>query len=379
MRNSASFIASRRCLRACAWIALAASALAPRATPAQAGTGVAPAGLSVVWSAPGRKLHGEIGAWSIAAFSTDGKLVAVGDETGVRVLRASDGTFVRKIWPAFGNAFAYSLAVSSAGAVAVGRVGNVEVHPADARLPSQRYDCAGACGPVGAAAFSPNGTLLAFQGARTLADRKRGLGGVRVVDLRDGRAVADLDASPARARVRFAANGRRLLAAHATPFDDSELYGVRAWTVADWKLMDDLLGAKRVARAEGALERAQFAGTFERDGNLELRDMVSDGVVWSTPLVPPAFDVTGDAQALMKLRLVEISPNGELIVSYEAPAETGLATHGTLVIRSALDGGVLAMYDVADVTSIAIAPDSKTFVYTTGSGQTYTTLARVPL
>jgi hypothetical protein len=37
------------------------------------------------------------------------------------------------------------------------------------------------------------------------------------------------------------------------------------------------------------------------------------------------------------------------------------------------------MYDVADVTSLAIAPDGKTFVYTTGSGQIYTTLARVPL
>jgi hypothetical protein len=372
-------IAVSRRVRGLACAALAACALAPGETPAQATNGGAPAGLSAVWSAPGRKLHAEIGAWSIAAFSTDGKLVAIGDETGVRVLRASDGAFVRKLWPTFGNAFAYSLAVSASGAVAIGRVGNVEFHPADARLPSKRYDCAGACGPVGAAAFSPNGALLAFQGARSLADRRRGLGGVRVVDLRDGRAVADLDASAARARVRFAANGRRLLAAHATPFDDSELYGVRAWTVADWKLMDDLLGAKRVPRAEGVLERAQFAGTFERDGSLELRDLVSDGVVWSAPLVPPAFDATGDAQALMRLRLVEIAPNGELIVSYEAPAEAGLTTHGTLVIRGAADGAVHAMYDVADVTSIAIAPDSKTFLYTTGSGQIYTTLARVPL
>lgn len=372
-------IAPSRPVRRLVCAALAAGALASLDAPAQTAKGAGPAGLASVWSIPGRRLHNEIGAWSIAAFSTDGKLVAIGDETGVRVLRASDGAFVRKLWPTFGNAFAYSLAVSASGAVAIGRIGSVEVYPADARLPSKRYDCAGACGPVGAAAFSPNGTLLAFQGARSLSDRRRGLGSVRVIDLRDGRPVADLDASPARARVRFAANGRRLLAAHATAFDDSELYGVRAWTVADWRLMDDLLGAKRVARAEGTLERAQFAGTFERDGNLELRDMVSDGVVWSAPLVPPAFDATGDAQVLMRLRLVEIAPNGKLIVSYEAPAEAGLTTHGTLVIRGAGDGAVHAMYDIADVTSIAIAPDSRTFVYTTGSGQIYTTLARVPL
>ena len=55
----------------------------------------------------------------------------------------------------------------------------------------------------------------------------------------------------------------------------------------------------------------------------------------------------------------------------------GRAAVGAIVIRGALDGAVAAMYDVPDVAALAIAPDGKTFVYTTGSGQTYTALARV--
>jgi WD40 repeat protein len=366
---------------ACAALAVLALAYARSAAaqPSGADRPVTPAGLEVVWQVPGRRLRDEIAAWSIDAFSTDGKLLAVGDATGVRILRTGDGSAVRKLWPTFGDEFAYALAVSGQGAVAVGRVGKIELYPADDRLPPARHECAGACGPVGAIAFSPDGSLLAFQGARGLADRRRGLGAVRVIDTRSGAAVADLDASAARARVRFSANGRRLLAAHATPFDERELNGVRAWDVADWRVMDDLLGARRVPRAEGAIERAQFAATFEREGTLEIRDLITDGLVWSAPLVPPSFDSTGDAQASMKLRLVEIAPNGEFIVSYEAPATPGVATLGTIVIRRAAEGSVEAMYDVADVTAIAIAPDSKTFAYTTGSGQIYTVLARVPL
>jgi hypothetical protein len=42
------------------------------------------------------------------------------------------------------------------------------------------------------------------------------------------------------------------------------------------------------------------------------------------------------------------------------------------------DGGAVAMYDVAEVNALAFAPTSDRFVYTTGAGRTYTTLARVP-
>jgi hypothetical protein len=40
---------------------------------------------------------------------------------------------------------------------------------------------------------------------------------------------------------------------------------------------------------------------------------------------------------------------------------------------------VEALYDVARISDLTIAPDSKSFVYTTATGQTYTAVARVPL
>jgi hypothetical protein len=348
----------------------------PSSLPAQAGD--TPLGLSIVWRAAGRKLHDEISAWSVDAFSTDGKLVAIGDATGVRILRARDGASVRKLWPTFADQTVYALAVSKAGAVAVGRVGNVELFGADPRDEGRRFPCSGACGPVMSVAFSPDGALLAFQGARGLADRKLGLGSVSVVDVRSRRSVAQLDASAARARVGFSADGRRLLAASVTPFDDREQFGVRTWRVSDWRVTNNILGAQRVARSEGAIGGAEFAAAFERDGHLEVRDLAHDAVLWSAPLVPPTFDAPADGRALT-LRLVEIARNGLFILSYEAPVTAGPEISGALVIRSAADGAVQAMYDAPDVTALAIAPDGKTFLYTVGSGTTYTALARVPM
>jgi hypothetical protein len=42
------------------------------------------------------------------------------------------------------------------------------------------------------------------------------------------------------------------------------------------------------------------------------------------------------------------------------------------------DGSVVAMYDVVGVNALAVAPDGNSFVYSTGAGRTYTTLARLP-
>ena len=65
--------------------------------------------------------------------------------------------------------------------------------------------------------------------------------------------------------------------------------------------------------------------------------------------------------------LIEIAPNGKFVLSYEASSAydaTGL-TKGTLVIRSAVDGAVEALYDVARISDLSIAPDGKTFTYST--------------
>jgi WD40 repeat protein len=359
------------------------AALAPyvAAQPAPPGAaGDTPLGLSVVWRIPGRMLHDEISAWAIDAFSTDGKLVAIGDATGVRIVRARDGAVVRKVWPGPNDQTVYSIAVSSVGDVAVGRVGKVEVHPADVRYGSARFDCSGACGPVSSVAFSPDGTLLAFQGARGLPERRLGLGSVNVVNVRTGAAVAQLEASAARARVGFSTDGRRLLAATVTPFDDLERFGVRVWRIADWRIASNVPGARSIGRSQGTLPGIEFAAAFESDGKLELRDLSADAALWSVPLVPPALDSKTKTGAI-RLRLVEIAPNGRYVLSYEAPEASAIAgpPAGTLVIRTAADGLVQAMYDARDVSAIAISPDSKTFLYTTGSGQTHTVLARVPL
>lgn len=375
--------AARRAAAATASLAFAAalgsSVAAQTVLPPSSAGDDTPVGLSVVWSVPGRRLHDEISAWAIDAFSTDGKLVAIGDGGGVRILHARDGVFVRKVWPGFSDETVYSIAVSKSGDVAVGRVGKVELHPADERRESARYECTGACGPVASVAFSPDGALLAFQGARGLPERRLGLGSVNVVDVRTGAAVAQLDASAARARVGFSADGRKLLAAIVTPFDDLERFGVRAWRIADWRVTSNVPGTNAIGRSHGALPGTEFAAAFERDGNLELRNLTTGAALWSAPLVTPIDAKTSAGK--IRLRLVEIAPTGRFVLSYEAPeaSRTGGPPAGTLVIRNATDGAIEALYDERDVSALAIAPDGKTFLYTTGSGQTRTVLARVPL
>ena len=110
-----------------------------------------PPGLAAVWRIDGRKLDAHDSAWSLAAFSTDGTLVGISDESGTRIYRARDGALVRMFAPPFSTGqFAYSLAISTSGAVALGCVGSVDFYSSvDARDP-QRYYCAGSCGPVSA-------------------------------------------------------------------------------------------------------------------------------------------------------------------------------------------------------------------------------------
>ena len=340
----------------------------------------APAGLSIVWQVNGRKLHDAISASSIEAFSPDGKFVAIGDETGVRVRRTEDGSLVDMFWPGFADPVIYSLAVSPSGEVAIGRVGKVELHKPGAARDVFPYTCADDCGPVGAVAFSPDGELLAFQGRRSLANRRLGLGSVTVVDVRTGAVRAELEASAARARVAFSRDGQRLFAASTTPIDDREWFGLRVWTTADWTLDSRLLGGSRAAWSEGALADTQFAAAYAHDGSVEVSDLETGHMLWSAGLVGPDLELEADRYTT-RLDRIEIAPSGEFVISYETPVldARGAATVGAIVIRRALDGAVAAMYDVPDVAALAIAPDGKTFVYTTGSGQTYTALARVGL
>jgi hypothetical protein len=133
-------------------------------------------------------------------------------------------------------------------------------------------------------------------------------------------------------------------------------------------------------RRVAPLGAVPYAGVSMQDGNIEARDLENDRVLWSVPLVPPETDGTDSAPSATNLDLVEIAPNGKFVLSYESSTTfdaTGRA-NGTLVIRRAADGVVEALYDLPRVSDLSIAPDGRTFAYSTAAGQTYTAVARVP-
>jgi hypothetical protein len=331
-----------------------------------------PPGLAAVWRVDGRKLPARAAAWSVAAFSTDGALVGVSDESGTRIYRARDGALVRMFARPFATGqFAFSLAISGAGEVAIGRVGSVDLYTLARADEPRRYYCAGACGPVSAVAFSRDGRWLAFQAVRGALEPSPGL--VTVVDLRADAPPLSLEATATRAQVLFAGDGGSLVAANVLRLDDSGVFGVRTWTAsAGWRRVRDVPGALVPRGTVGPFALNDHLAAYQRAGRLELRELATGAVVWTAPLAP-SLDAAGSA---MKLDLVALAQNGELALSYESP--TAAASPGALVLRRMRDGATLAMYDVADVSALAIAPDAGSFVYTTGAGRTYAALARVP-
>ena len=333
-----------------------------------------PPGLASVWRVDGRKLDAHAAAWSLAAFSTDGTLVGVSNDGGTRIYRASDGRLAHMFpAPLATGQFAYSIAISSTGLLALGRVGGLEVHALDSRAEPVRYHCLGLCGPVTALAFSPNGAWLAYQASHGARDPWPGF--VNVVDLKSRARVAELEASTTRTGVAFAADGRTLVAANVTRIDDSGTFGLRAWSgSADWRRTRDLKGASVPSGSIGPFAFTERLAAYSRAGQLEVRELATGSLVWAAPFVAPALDAADEA-APMTLELVAFAPRGDLVLSYESPAS---AAPGTLVLRRMGDGGTVALYDVADVSALAVSPTGDRFVYTTGSGRTYTTLARVP-
>lgn len=347
---------------------------APRADSADT-----PLGLAVVWRASGRKMErGATGA-ALNAFSPNGRYVAVYEGLRVRVFDSSTGNLARDLALDPSSVAAFALAVSSNAKVALGRMGNAEV--LEQGKNPVRHWCVGACGTLAAVAFSPDDRFLAYQGTRGMPEWRSGLGGlISVVDLATGLPI-HLEAVASIAQVTFSGDGRTLYAMNVSKLDDREAFGVRAWNTADWRVTQSVVGSKRTMRRVAALGAAKYAGVSMNEGNIEVRDLGNDRVLWSVPLVPPEFEGTDNQGVATNLDLVEIAPNGKFVLSYEASTAydaTGRA-QGTLVIRRAADGVVEALYDIARISHLSIAPDSKTFVYSTASGQTYTAVARVPL
>jgi WD40 repeat protein len=338
-----------------------------------------PAGLSIVWRMPGRKL--ERGATGAAhnAFSPDGRYVAIHDGRRVRVVEARSGKPVRDFSLDPSSVEPFSLAVSSTGGVALGLMGNAELF--EAGKGTVRHWCVGACGAITSIAFSPDERFLAFQGTRGLPEWRSGLGGVvSVVDLERGEPVS-LDAVASIAQVGFSADGRSFCAMSVTQLDDRQSFGVRVWNTSDWSVTRNIIGSKRTMRRVAPLGSVPYAGVSMNEGHIEARDLATDRVLWSVPLVPPDVDGVPAAPESVNLDLVEIAPTAQFVLSYEAPKAydaTGQAK-GVIVIRRAADGEVEALYDAPRVSDLAIAPDGRTFAYSTATGQTYTAVARVPL
>lgn len=352
---------------------------APSNASARVANADTPLGLSVMWRTNGRKVERGNTGTAMNAFSPNGRFVAVYEPQRVRVFDAVTGRVARDFVLDPSSVPPFSLAVSSTAKIALGRMGNAEVLEHGKR--SARYWCVGACGTLAAVAFSPDERFLAYQGTHGMPEWRSGLGGLMsVVNLKTG-APTHLEAVASIAQVTFSTDGRTLYAMNVSKLDDREAFGVRAWSAGDWRVTQSVPGSKRTMRRVAALGDGKYAGVSMNHGNIEARDLGDDRVLWSVPLVPPELAGTDNEVAPTNLDLVEIAPNGKFVLSYEASTAydgTGLAS-GTLVIRRTADGVVEALYDVARISDLAIAADSKTFVYSTAVGQTYTAVARVPL
>ncbi len=358
-------------------VAAVASGAPPGAAQSFAAPGVMlPPGLASVWRVDGRRVNDRASAWSLVAFSTDGRLVGVSDEGGTRVYRASDGRLQRSFPASLSTGqSAFSLAISSTGLVATGRVGGLEIHELDRRAEPLKYHCSGICGPVSALAFSPNGALLAFQAAHGALEPTPGI--VNVVDLRKHarrrRARGVRDASGRDVRRGRPDADRRQRHAHRRAAARSAYVG---WSGGvDWRRVRDEPGAQVPLGSIGPFAFDDRVAAYSYDGRLELRELASGALAWAAQFVPPGLDAVVDGSP-MQLELVAFARRGDLVLTYESP-ESGAAP-GTLVFRRMADGETVAMYDVPGVSALAVAPDGASFMYSTGAGRTYTVLARVP-
>jgi WD40 repeat protein len=163
------------------------------------------------------------------AFSPDGRWIgAVYQPRDAAIVRASDGALVREL-PVTALSGAYSIAFSpKSDRAAVGRFGGVEVLD----VPSGRTERVFRCDClVEGLGFSPDGSLLAFQGA---AGPQRPLRHTTVVEIESGRYVTVLDVTSGRAHVAFSPDGTQLVASSFHGPDQVSPLGFRVWNTEDW-------------------------------------------------------------------------------------------------------------------------------------------------
>ena len=345
---------------------------------------VTPSEPSLIWRSDERELPPNTFSMHANAFSPDGRLIGVVNQPNDAWLQnAADGSLFYRLPYASEDASSpggvYSIAFSPTGEFAVGRRYGLELF--DARGGSlQPIDC-GKCGLVGAVTFSADGSLLAFQeirGPTFPGDPKTAL-----VDVHSNRVLRSVNAASNRPQVALAPNGRQLLASSFSRIEDRAELGFEVWNMSDGTTSLKYRGEPRANLgwiAAGGVEGHAFVAVYGRKDSLEMRDLVRDQVIWTAPLIPPLFAPPNTKAAGSEFYRGAIAPNGRFIISYESPRALGLLGYesGGIVVRSAMDGRVVAIYDVYGVTALSISPDSKTFVYSTGAGKVHTALVRMP-
>jgi WD40 repeat protein len=310
----------------------------------------------------------ELSSWTYALnFSANGaQLVALHDGT-LSFFDAADATPLGKLEPLPPRG-GRAVALSATDTLAVTAGTYIDLYDLRSIERLDRIACSACNLLVRALAFSPDGRRLALQDFTTGNDRTRNHGAVRVVDLKTKKVVAELEAAARIPWVSFSRDGRKLLAAYATGGGPGEQEGFRVWDTADWRILLTAAfpGATADSMATGAVDGSDFA-VHGNDGNIEMRDLTKDVVLWSVPLVPPEFELLGSRRMLFdkqQLRNVAVAPNGSFVVSYEGGLTRSALFEGAIVVRRARDGATLATYHVFDVTSLAIAPDSRAFAFT---------------
>lgn len=315
---------------------------------------------------------------SAIAFSADGTQVLSLHGGVVSVFASIDGRLLRDQRVDEPRAITRAMALSSSDKLAVGAPQYIDLYDLDSAERVDRMPCA-SCN-ISALAFSPDGSKLAVQDSSTGPERLNGVGAVRVFDLVTQR-IATLEAVTGRPHLAFSRDGLTLLATHITYVGRIERLGFRVWDTAGGKLLHsaDFPDWTMGTVATGSTESREFVAVHGNDGNIEMRDLATGAVVWSVPRLPPQFAPRESWVIGTELNRVALAPDGAFVVSYERPVAYDLVANdtGAIVVRSARDGDILAVYPVSGMADLAIAPDSKTFVYATDLDHPGTQIALV--
>jgi WD40 repeat protein len=351
------------------------SALSFAALSAQPPTPIATS--DVLWRVDVKVLPANTFGHHRVEFSPDGSLIGVVYQPAeARLLRASDGALVRQLTaPSPRRESAYSIALSSSGRVAIGRLAGVEVLDIMTGRSERTFGCGNCERTIGALQFSPDGSMLAFQGTAGPMNPNPPL--TFVVDVDANVELAAFDVFSNRAAVSFSPDGRRL-AASAFSSNGSAL-GFSVWNIGDRQLLNAYPGEARANFGEmgtGVVD-GRWIVAHGRAETIEMRSLDDNRVIWTVPLLPSNSELPRVLGT--ELDEVEVAPNGEFLVTYESPVATDPNSHvaGAIVLRDTVDGSVTAVYTVHGVSDISIAPDSRSFVYATGAGSVHIARVRV--